>query len=168
MKNKDEKRIIPAKNYFILLLICLITIIATIYINAWIRTYKVNSDVSPLLGMVQEITLSDLEVTMSETNIAVLYISNGDDYNLDSEILKRVNANSVNDYFYYMNVDDVSADKSIKSLKSYFDNVKESINVLPMFIYIKDGKAVKVMDSKDRQLTISDFDVLLDSYLDID
>ena len=168
MKNKDEKRIIPVKNYFILLLICLITIIATIYINAWIRTYKVNSDVSPLLGMVQEITLSDLEVTMSETNIAVLYISNGDDYNLDSEILKRVNANSVNDYFYYMNVDDVSVDKSIKSLKSYFDYVKESINVLPMFIYIKDGKAVKVMDSKDRQLTISDFDVLLDSYLDID
>ena len=168
MKNKDEKRIIPVKNYFILLLICLITIIATIYINAWIRTYKVNSDVSPLLGMVQEITLSDLEVTMSETNIAVLYISNGDDYNLDSEILKRVNANSVNDYFYYMNVDDVSVDKSIKSLKSYFDYVKESINVLPMFIYIKDGKAVKVMDSKDRQLTISDFDVLLDSSLDID
>lgn len=168
MESKEERRVIPVKNYFILLIICLVTIVATIYINAWIRTYKVNSNVNPLIGEVQEITLSDLEATMSETNLAILYVANNDNFALDKEILKRVNADSVNDYFYYMNVDDVSADKSIKSLKSYFDNVKESINVLPMFIYIKDGKAVKVMDSKDRQLTISDFDVLLDSYLDID
>ena len=99
MESKEERRVIPVKNYFILLSICLVTIVATIYINAWIRTYKVNSNVNPLIGEVQEITLSDLEATMSETNLAILYVANNDNFALDKEILKRVNADSVNDYF---------------------------------------------------------------------
>ena len=168
MESKEEKRVIPVKNYFILLIICLVTIVATIYINAWIRTYKFNSNVNPLIGKVQEITLSDLEATMSETNLAILYVANNDNYTLDKEILKRVNENSINDYFYYMNVNVVSQDESIKTLREYFSNVKNDINIIPMFIYLKDGQAVKVIDSKDHELSINDFNILLDSYLEID
>ena len=168
MESKEERRVIPVKNYFILLIICLVTIVATIYINAWIRTYKVNSNVNPLIGEVQEITLSDLEATMSETNLAILYVANNDNFALNKEILKWVNADSVNDYFYYMNVDVISQDECVKTLKEYFSNVKNEINSIPMFIYIKDGQAVKVIDSKDRELNINDFNILLHSYLEID
>ena len=168
MESKEERRVIPVKNYFILLIICLVTIVATIYINAWIRTYKVNSNVNPLIGKVQEITLSDLEATMSETNLAILYVANNDNFALDKEILKRVNADSINDYFYYMNVNAISQEDCIKSLKEYFSDVKNEINSVPMLIYIKDGQAVKVIDSKDKKLNINDFNVILDNYLEID
>ena len=168
MESKEERRVIPVKNYFILLIICLVTIVATIYINAWIKTYKVNSNVNPLIGKVQEITLSDLEATMSETNLAILYVANNDNFALDKEILKRVNADSINDYFYYMNVNAISQEDCIKSLKEYFSDVKNEINSVPMLIYIKDGQAVKVIDSKDKKLNINDFNVILDNYLEID
>lgn len=168
MESKEERRVIPVKNYFILSIICLVTIVATIYINAWIKTYKVNSNVNPLIGKVQEITLSDLEATMSETNLAILYVANNDNFALDKEILKRVNADSINDYFYYMNVNTISQEDCIKSLKEYFSDVKNEINSVPMLIYIKDGQAVKVIDSKDKKLNINDFNVILDNYLEID
>lgn len=168
MESKEERRVIPVKNYFILSIICLVTIVATIYVNAWIKTYKVNSNVNPLIGKVQEITLSDLEATMSETNLAILYVANNDNFALDKEILKRVNADSINDYFYYMNVNAISQEDCIKSLKEYFSDVKNEINSVPMLIYIKDGQAVKVIDSKDKKLNINDFNVILDNYLEID
>lgn len=168
MESKEERRVIPVKNYFILSIICFVTIVATIYINAWIKTYKVNSNVNPLIGKVQEITLSDLEATMSETNLAILYVANNDNFALDKEILKRVNADSINDYFYYMNVNAISQEDCIKSLKEYFSDVKNEINSVPMLIYIKDGQAVKVIDSKDKKLNINDFNVILDNYLEID
>ena len=168
MESKEEKRVIPIKNYFILTVICLATIIATIYINAWIKTYKMNTDVSPLANTVQQITLSDLEATMSETNLAILYVADDSNYDLDNEILKRVNTEGVNDYFYYMNVEDISKSEIIDSLKNYFNNLSEDINSIPMIIYIKDGVAVKVIDSKDWNLIVNDFNVILDSYLEID
>ena len=127
-----------------------------------------NTDVSPLANTVQQITLSDLEATMSETNLAILYVADDSNYDLDNEILKRVNTEGVNDYFYYMNVEDISKSEIIDSLKNYFNNLSEDINSIPMIIYIKDGVAVKVIDSKDWNLTVNDFNVILDSYLEID
>lgn len=168
MENKKEKMVIPVKNYIILLIIFIITIIATIYINAWIKTYKANSDFSPLTNLVQEITLSDLEATMPETNIAILYIADNSDFNLDNDILKMVNDEAINDYFYYLNVEKISNNQSVEILKNYFNNLKDEINKIPMFIYIKDGKATKVFDSNERQLTINDLSILINNYLEID
>lgn len=168
MEKTSEKKVIPVKNYIILIIIFIVTAVITIYVNAWIKTYKISNDISPMANLVQEITLSDLEVTMSETTMAILYIANDVNYELDNDILQRVNANELNDYFYYMNVGDVSEKETIDVLKSFFDNLSDDINAIPMLIYIKDGKAEKIIDSEKRTITVNDFNVIVDSYLTID
>ncbi len=165
MSKISEKKVIPVKNYIIVIVIFIITVIITIYINSWIKTYKISNDISPMVDSVQEITLSDLEATMSETSVAILYIANNSNFELDNDILKRVNADELNDYFYYMNVGNVPEDESINALKNFFNNLSDDINSVPMLIYIKDGKAEKIIDSENRTITVNDFNVIVDSYL---
>ena len=46
-----EKRKVPLKNYIILFFISVLTILLTIYINEWIKTYNENKlSTSPLFG----------------------------------------------------------------------------------------------------------------------
>lgn len=161
---KEIRRKIPFKNYIILFAIFIITVVITVYVNAWIKTYKNNQALDPLDNVVQKITLNDLEATMSETNIAILYVANINDYEMNDAILKIVNKNELNDNFYYMNVEDNSDSNTISILKKYFSNLEGDINKLPMFIYIKNGKAEKIIDSNETNLTANDLYILIDSY----
>ena len=165
MIKKEDQRVIPIKNYFILFAICIVTILATIYINAWIHTYKINNDVSPLYNAVQQITLGDLAATMAETNVAILYVANNDNYDLDREILNRITLEGINDYFYYMNVSGISEKEYVEVLQQNFGN---DVKKVPLLIYIKNGEVKKIIDSNGDLLTINDLNVILDSYLEID
>jgi len=162
---KKEKRKVPIKNYFILGIIAFLTIFLTLYINEWIKTYKDGNELLPLDGEVQQVNINELEVTLSETNQVILYVGYEGLNSLDKAILKRLKKDEVNDYFYYLNVTDYSEKKYLGELKNNFSSIRNDINKAPMFIYIKNGEALRVVDSKNDIVNINDLNMLIDNYI---
>ena len=164
--SKEERRNVPLKNYVILSIIFIITILLTLYINAWINAYKEsNIEVSPLKDTVQEITIYDIKMSLSETNETILYIGDDTDYSLDKDILKVINKEELNDIFYYIDVNNIEDTVYINSLKDNFQELSNNINKGPMLIYIKNGVAIKVKDSSKSRLNINDLDTLIKTYI---
>ncbi len=159
MKKIEEKRTIPIKNYFILGIICIITILLTIYVNAWIKTYKANAySTSPLSGYINEININELKEPFMEINKVILYVGYTNDqklFNEEKELLSEIQKKELTPYVIYLNVTD---DKDYLSvLQEKFDIDKTDMDEAPMFIYIKDGKAEDVVNVSDKNKLTEDF-----------
>lgn len=164
-----NKREVPTKNYVILLLISVFTIVLTLYINAWVNTYKSNKlSVSPLDGVVEEVNINEINVTFSEMNEVLLYISytnNKKIYNAEEKILKYIKGHDLVDKFIYVNVLDYLENKEyLKILKETFVEVKDNIEDAPMLIYVKNGKAEKVINRKNSTISTYDISELIKEY----
>ncbi len=163
-----EKKI-PTKNYFILLIVVIVTIFLTFYIGKWIKTYKENKlSVSPLSGIVEEININDVNLAFTETSEVILYVGYTNDknvYKMEEAMLDYIKNNNIVDKFIYVNVTDYLKDDEYKKiLTSTFKEVKDEIKNAPLLIYIKNGKAEKVVNSKDGRLYLSDVENLNNTY----
>ena len=160
---------VPLKNYMILLVMAVITVLLTFYINAWIKAYKEDKiSVSPFDGIVEEVNISDLELSLSEMNEVVIYVGYTNDkkiHDMEKRLLKYIKKHEIVDKFIYLNVtDELESEKYIKSLKKIFSSVKEDIEKAPMLIYVKNGIAVEVIKSKNGMLYTYDVQSLNEEY----
>ena len=157
---KQELREIPKKNYIIVGIICVVTILLTFYINAWIKTIKTNKENEGYLdNLVQQINLNELDLIFTETNDAVLYVGNKKNTELEKKLFKVVKKYDYNDNFYYLPVDE-SIDY-IKELNKSFKELDGDIRKEPLLIKIDNGKASKVIDSRKKVIKASDLEKLI-------
>ena len=158
------KKKIPIRNYIILAIIALFTIIITLYVSSLIKAYKIDKlRVSPLSGEVQEITLDELNIVTSEMTDVILYLGYTNDskvYSSEKRILKYLNSHDLSNKFVYIDVSKyLEKDKYIDVLAETFQNKKDSLKTAPMLIYIKNGEAIEVINnftfSKEKQILSS-------------
>lgn len=166
---KKANREIPLKNYIILVLMTVIVVILTLYINAWVKTYKENKiSESPFSGVVQEVNISDLSLSLAESNEIVLYVGYTNDkriYDMEKRLIKYIKNHDIVDKFMYLNVfDSIESKDYISSLKKTFKEVSDDIKTAPMLIYIKNGIAVKVINSTDGIIHTYDISSLNEDY----
>lgn len=159
MKNKEEKRKIPLKNYFILGVICIVTVLLTIYVNAWIKTYKESAySVSPLSGEINEININELKEPFMEINQVILYVGYTNDqklFNEEKELLDEIRKEELTPYVMYLNVD--GNENYLSVLRDKFDIDAEDIKEAPLFIYVKDGVAEDVINVENKNDLTKDF-----------
>ncbi len=160
---------IPAKNYVLLIILIIVTVVATLYINAWIKTYKANKlSLSPFSGVVEEININEINLAFSETNEVILYVgytNNQKVYEMEEKILKYIKEHEIVDKFMYINVTEhLDNDKYLDILKKEFSEVKDDIKEAPMLLYVKNGKAEEVVSPKDRVLKIYDIANINEKY----
>lgn len=159
MKNKEEKRKIPLKNYFILGVICIVTVLLTIYVNAWIKTYKESAySVSPLSGEINEININELKEPFMEINQVILYVGYTNDqklFNEEKELLDEIRKEELTPYVMYLNVD--GNENYLNVLRDKFDIDAEDIKEAPLFIYVKDGVAADVINVENKNDLTKDF-----------
>ena len=153
---------IPKKNFVILGIITLITIVLTFYINAWMKTYRDNKlSVSPLGELVEEVSINEIDVTFSEMNEVILYVGYTKDkvlYDSEKKLISYIKKYDLVDKFIYVNVDEYKDNKQyIDILKNVFKEVEDDIVKAPMLIYVRNGKAEKVVNAKNG--IISTYDV---------
>ncbi len=166
---KELKKTIPLKNYLILLIVAVLTVILTLYIREWIETYRENKiSISPLSGDINEINTNELELTLNESNQVIIYVSYVNDldvYNKERKLLKRIKSEQLSDYVIYYNVTDLLKENEyLNILKSKFSNLKSEIIKAPMFIYVKNGEAVEVINSDDNIVNDSELKYLTEKY----
>lgn len=163
------KKQIPIKNYIILLVIAVATVLLTLYIREWIEIYRQDKiSVSPLSGNVNEINTNELELTLNESNQVIIYVSYVNDsniYNKERKLLKKIKSKQLSDYIIYYNVTELlEGNEYLDILKSKFNNLKDKFKKAPMFIYVKNGEAVEVINSEDEIVNDKELDYLINKY----
>ena len=164
-----KDREIPVKNYIILGIITLITIILTIYINAWFKTYKENKvSISPFSGVIEEVNIDEINLILSEMNERVLYVSYTNDkkiYDMEKRLVKYIKNHNLVDKFIYVNVtDNIKDEEYIEILKNTFVEKKDEIVKAPLLLYVKNGKVDKVINSESGVINTYDIANLNETY----
>lgn len=162
-------REVPVKNYVILFIVFLVTIVLVLYINAWARAYKDDKlSVSPLSGVIDEIGPEEITQTMSETNEIILYVGYNNSqklYDSENSLLDYIRKHDLAEKVVYVNVSNTKEnDKYIDILRESFDNVKDDIKKAPMLIYVKNGKAIEVVNSTGGIIRKKDISILNKTY----
>lgn len=134
------------KNYIALLLIFVGVVVLLIYIKSWSNTYKEDKySKSYLSGLVEEVKLSELEMSTKEMNEVFLLITKTNDksvYKKEKKIYSNMKSMDLIDKFIYV---DITNDKDyLSKLNSILGNF--SIKDLPTLLYIKNGEFVNVVE----------------------
>lgn len=163
----DKK--IPVKNYLIVFAVVLVTVFIVLYVNVWINAYKESKvTISPLVNNISEINGNELNVSLNEMNETILYVGyngNSEVKNFEKQLLKRIKNKNLSDNVIYYNITSLlDNDEGLNVLRTAFANFDKSINKAPLLIYVKNGIAIEVVDSKEKMLTIDDFDYLIKKY----
>lgn len=157
------------RNYFLVFVILVVTLLLTLYINSLIRDYKyIKVDVSPLENSISQINLNELDIALSELNNGILYIENihsRENKRLEKDILKKIKNENLENYVYYIDVsDELDNKKYINTLIKSFPDIKDDLKLSPAFIYFKNGEAIEVIDSYQEKITSKDLLYLVEKY----
>lgn len=165
---KNDKKI-PARNYFIVFVIAVLTVALVMYIRTFIISYRENiSSVSIFKDNVQSINVSDLDFTIPEAGEVVLYVSYTGNLKINSMekiLYKKIEDKNVKDKIIYLDVSEyLDNNEYINILKKKFTKVESQINTAPLFIYVKDGVPEEAMSSELKMIDYKVLYKLLEKY----
>ncbi len=159
------KKGIPNKNYVYLAVICIITILAALFIVKWVKDYeKEKMSVSPLDGIVQSISVDEIDEVTSEMNDIVLYIGytgNKRMYISEERLLKYLKRHDFKEKVIYVNV------KTHHENREYINIIKNTLNIdeetnieAPSLIYIKNKEVKKIVSNQTGYIYTDDINRL--------
>lgn len=148
----NEKNI-PVKNYIILCIITILSILLVIYFYMWYRTYDSgNLNTSNLNEYLNVIQYNELDNYLIENKDAIIYVSTLNDkeaYNFEKKFKKVINKYAINNNILYLDITEELKDNNIyKQIKNKYD-----VNV-PYIIDFKDGKVKSIFNIKDNNYDI--------------
>lgn len=161
---KNNKRVVPKKNYLYLLIMIVMVVFVTfsiVNIGKYYDNKKLEE--SYLEGYITEVTLEEVENVLTEPSselfILVTKVNNENVYNLEKDIKKVIKNRDIRDNIIYIDYTDNK--NNIGELNKVLDS---DIKSIPAIIYYKNGEVVTSIDSSDGLLNAGDFEQLLDSY----
>lgn len=162
MKEKKE-RIIPVKNYFIVVLLFVVLIGFTLYCSTWykeITEYYNNNSV--ITEVVSEINLESLSSFLQDNPETIIYVSASNDLDVKSfekKFKKYIVENNMNDSIVYL---DLAKEENSKATDTIMNNylpskLKNMSDIhVPNIIYFKDGKIEDVLYRKKSSIDKTD------------
>lgn len=171
MKKKGEvkKDNVSLKNYFIVIIVSVLTIATGLYVRAFYINY--NKDLvnqSVMKDKVSEVNFNELDYIVSESSNSLLYVGYTGDknvYNMEKRLLKEIEKKSLSDKVLYLDVSDfLDNNDYLNKLKKQFSNIENQITNAPMFIFIENGKAVEAMSSELKMVDYKVFNNMISKY----
>lgn len=161
---------VPSKNYIVLAVIVILTIIVVFYARNWYITAKeYNSDNSPMLKAISEINPDEISNYTLENPKFILYTSSGLNTNIksfESKFKNYVIDKNISSNMLYINTANINKEDFTGQLKNYAQvNIKDQINVdenVNMFIF-ENGQITKVIINANTKTT-KEIDSLLKTY----
>lgn len=148
------KKEIPLKNYFILILVILLTILAVFYMRDWYNTSKeFYAQNSMMTKVVREIKNDEISNYILENQKFILYVSSGRNTNIKSfedEFKNLIQKMDLGENVLYMNLDEVDVSDFYNSLNSYASStkVKNQIASSDASMYVfTDGKLTMLLNN---------------------
>ena len=149
------KKEIPYKNYIILVLVFLMTILVTFYVRDWYNTTKVYyAQNSVMTKVVKEIKSEEISNYILENQRFILYVSSGQNSQIkefEDEFKNLIQNLDINDDVLYMNLDGVNMESFYDLLKNNYSSnakLKNQIVSSDSSLYLfTDGKIVNVLNN---------------------
>ncbi len=153
---KKEKEI-QFKNYIILAVILIFTILLVVYLFNWQSIYQKNKLQEPILDKyLMVINYNELDDYLVENKEAIVYVSVLNDEKIrmfENKFKNLIIKNDLNNKVLYLNL----TNESVEINKKYLSNLSE----VPTLIIFDEGKVVKSYSIKDNNYDIKAFEKFL-------
>ena len=168
-KLQKNNRKISTRNYFIVLIVSVLTITLVLYARSFIIDYNETvNNVSILKDNTQSINLEDIEYSIPEIKESIIYVSytgNSEISKMEKKLYNKIKNTELKEKLIYLDITEYTNNNEyITILKNKFDPVKNEINTAPIFIYIKDGKPVGAVSSELKLIDYTALKKLIDKY----
>ena len=152
---KKEKEI-PLKNYILLSIVLILTIVVVIYFFLWKNTYEKSKLQTPILDdYLLVINYNELNNYLVENKDAIIYVSKLNDESIrlfENKFKNIINKNNLNNKILYLDL--------TEELKE--NNIVKEMTEVPTIVIIKDGKISSSYNIKENKYNIK----LLEKYLE--
>lgn len=160
---KKEKEI-PLKNYILLSIVLILTIVVVIYFFLWKNTYEKSKLQTPILDdYLLVINYNELNNYLVENKDAIIYVSKLNNENIrlfENKFKNIINKNNLNNKILYLDLtEELKENNIVKEInKKYGKEMTEA----PTIVIIKDRKISSSYNIKENKYNIK----LLEKYLE--
>lgn len=138
---KKEKEI-PLKNYILLSIVLILTIVVVIYFFLWKNTYEKNKLQTPILDdYLLVINYNELNNYLVENKDAIIYVSKLNDESIrlfENKFKNIINKNNLNNKILYLDLTEELKENNI--VKEINKKYGKEMTEVPTIVIIKDGK----------------------------
>ncbi len=157
------------KNYLLLIILFIITITFSLFLNNFIRDYNyLKKGTSILEPHISKVSINELDMALTESNDVILYVGYNYDKNvrrLERDILKKIEIYNLENYVYYCDITDgLDNNKYIGDLISILPGINGKLKTAPALIYLKNKEVIEVVDSYNKLITSNDLEYLINKY----
>lgn len=169
MKKILKKNQKPLKNYVIVGLIFIATILLVLYLCNWYdQEQKYRSTIPELRGIVPEITEVELPHYVQENEKSLVYLcvpANENCRYFEKSLKKLIEKRELKDSLTYLNLEDeIKAPVILRNLEKQY-HITKTLTYYPTFILFEGGKVKEVLQGTNTALlSLSQVENLLDVY----
>ena len=160
---KKEKEI-PLKNYILLSIVLILTIVVVINLFLWKNTYEKSKLQTPILDdYLLVINYNELNNYLVENKDAIIYVSKLNDESIrlfENKFKNIINKNNLNNKILYLDLTEVLKENNI--VKEINKKYGKEMTEVPTIVIIKDGKISSFYNIKENKYNIK----LLEKYLE--
>ena len=160
---KKEKEI-PLKNYILLSIVLILTIVVVIYFFLWKNTYEKSKLQTPILDdYLLVINYNELNNNLVENKDAIIYVSKLNDESIrlfENKFKNIINKNNLNNKILYLDLTEELKENNI--VKEINKKYGKEMTEVPTIVIIKDGKISSSYNIKENKYNIK----LLEKYLE--
>ena len=160
---KKEKEI-PLKNYILLSIVLILTIVVVIYFFLWKNTYEKSKLQTPILDdYLLVINYNELNNYLVENKDAIIYVSKLNDESIrlfENKFKNIINKNNLNNKILYLDLTEELIENNI--VKEINKKYGKEMTEVPTIVIIKDGKISSSYNIKENKYNIK----LLEKYLE--
>lgn len=160
---KKEKEI-PLKNYILLSIVLILTIVVVINLFLWKNTYEKSKLQTPILDdYLLVINYNELNNYLVENKDAIIYVSKLNDESIrlfENKFKNIINKNNLNNKILYLDLTEELKENNI--VKEINKKYGKKMTEVPTIVIIKDGKISSSYNIKENNYNIK----LLEKYLE--
>lgn len=151
-----KKRVVPTRNYVVVFIISIITMIALVLFSVYYKNQKkYENEMNQPMGFLAEINSEELDNYIVENHSIMIYISNStiSDDNIQNEVRNQVEKNNYSQDIIYLDMKDLTEDFYERLAKTYFDKDLTNTNIVTnSILFVKDGIIVDILNIDEKNV----------------
>ena len=151
------------KNYIILFLIVVVTIIITFYILSWYHNYDTLENKTPVIDSVSSLQYNDLSNVSKERDMFILYACR----TLEEQLNDYLVENNLTDDILYLNLGyDKDENNYVYEIYNKYKSQElvKKLNTYPIMFLFSNGKIIDLLSNKKCPIDIEDIKTFIEGY----
>lgn len=166
-----EKRIIPTKNYFILGILVIVTIMLTFYFVSWYEASKeYRKENSVIADVLSEIKIEEIDNYVLDNPNIVIYMASSTDQSIkefENKFKRFIVKHEITDAIIYLNTNNVENNDYQILEKRFTDDLTSKNTTLvnkTNLLIVREGKVIDILYKDDKLINESDMNQFLEMY----